>query len=482
MPGVTGREVTAAYGRTNTWGTADAVTQQILLQSLDGFDAEPVFIDDDSFSQTWRGPSEISDTTPRSQELTMQARYEDMDVWYAAGVGWSSHPIVAEIFAAPGDYVKGQSGDIGPVNTLASAYGVTSVALAEVGTASQGYMMQTATTAGAPTATNITALSNAVTTLANANNTLVKHNADATTKQPIAWTHQINMAPDLTHVLTLAANVDVPGVGLADNAQDTARYILQVTSLKVRGWMLRIGENGVLQASFPVVGNDADYIPANKAINTTLGDDNYNPLNRSTIKAASPARLGNRLLRKNMKFRMKPQTASGALGTEDEMTGVYGPVREISFDFTRPLAEDDYAVGQSFVIEPDDDGFAELPVEITFGRMHAKSANSMQRGLLTNAVFKADAVWTGPLINSTTPRKFTIGIPALQIIGWRAPITGQQQVRPIAMFKMRKSDVDLSSVDGFAKYEADTPARFLLTNANKDRLSSTANYFKVFND
>ena len=481
MPGVTGREVTAAYGRTSTWGSPSSVTQQILLQSLDGFDVEPVFIDDDSFSQTWRGPSEISDTTPRSQELAMQARFEDMDVWYAAGVGASSAPIEATLF---NDYAAlstatGSTATAASVNTYAYRHGISSINVLNAANAARDYVNATNTAArAAASPAQLTAHANALNTIGRVNSILVYSNSSvsapsiSSTVQPLAWRHQINMAPDLSHIMTLAANVDVPKIGATEG--DSA-YILQISALKLRGWMLRIGENGVIQASFPVIGNRADYPSA------TVTKSKDFPIDRAQIKNAPAARLGNRLLRKHMRFRMKGQT-DAALAETDELTTVNGPVREISFDFTRPLAEDDFAVGSDYLIEPDDDGFAELPVEITFGRMHAKTANSLYTAMLANGVFKADAQWTGPLVNSTVRREMLITIPALQIVGWRAPITGQQQVRPIGMFKMRKSDVPLAEVPGFTKHDPDSPARIVLINGNHNHLSSTSNIFRVHDD
>ena len=92
MPGVSGRQIIVAYGLTNTWGVPVAVTQQILLQSLDNFDVEPMFVEDNSFAQNWRAPDEIGDTGARTQDLQIQARFEQLDIWYAAGFGRASVP------------------------------------------------------------------------------------------------------------------------------------------------------------------------------------------------------------------------------------------------------------------------------------------------------------------------------------------------------------------------------------------------------
>lgn len=359
MAGVTGREVKAAYARCNTWGTPASVTRQLLISSSDGLDNEVGLIDEDAFSQDFLGEAEVGDSVPRTPELAMQARFEDVDTWVAAACGSAASPSVVSSVAA---------------NSL------------------------------------------------------------------VAYSHTITLAKELTHFFTGAIMMG-----------DPTQYVLEVPSFKIRGFSLRTGDNGRMQFGFPIVGNKATYT-SSVNINSTVG-------------GARAASLGNRLLRKNGRIRMNVQSG-GALGTSDEIAGNTG-LRDLALTYTRPMAQDDIVFGGDSIIEPDDDGFAEFMLEVTFPRMNTVSANSLAVGLQAGRIFKGDLRFLGPYINSTTQREFLLEMPALQLATFRAPITGHNQVRPTAQFRLKAASAAPTGMSGLTN-----PFRIQIVNANSANLLS----------
>lgn len=246
----------------------------------------------------------------------------------------------------------------------------------------------------------------------------------------VAYQHVVALAPSITKFLTLAV--------------DEKQQVLEVPTLKVRGFSLKVGDNGRMSISFPVVGNKPVY---NSTTNTN-----------STVGGAAVAPMAHRVYRSQGVFRLNLQ-AAGTLGTADAVQ-----VRDLSTGVSVPLTTDDYVTGSDGIIEPDVDGFAELPVELTFPRMNTVSANSLARALAIGGIFKADLTFTGAYINSATPRSIKLEWPALQITGYRAPVTGHNQVRPVGTFKAKMAT---NTPSGFTFVN---PVRLTITNASSSTL------------
>ena len=257
---------------------------------------------------------------------------------------------------------------------------------------------------------------------------------------------------------TLPTGASVPSGGSGTGLTITAKFGNRVTAIKVTNNGSGYTSAPTATISSPVGGGTL------ATVSVSFTKDVVN--DKARINAATEARLGNRMLRKNMRFRMNELHAA-ALSSENELTGIDQPLKEVSFDFTRPLASDDYVVGQDYIIEPDDDGFAEFPVSATFARMNVRTANSLRAHLEIGGVYKADCRWLGPYVNSETKREMLIKMPSLQIMSWKAPITGHQQVRPSAEFKMRQADVPIGDIAGF---DSTLPAEITLINARGTRL------------
>ncbi len=128
MAGVNGRDVRVAFATAATWGTAASVTKQINLKSLEGFDAKPGIVTDESFNQTFVGQGEVGDYAPSTPELRMDLRYDGAGpVLIAAACGSSSAPTVVSSQAASSlvayQHVITQAGDLTKFFTFAADVG-----------------------------------------------------------------------------------------------------------------------------------------------------------------------------------------------------------------------------------------------------------------------------------------------------------------------------------------------------------------------
>lgn len=356
MAGLNGRDVRVAFARTNTWGTPASVTKQINLRTLDGFDAKPGIVTDESFNQAFIGQGEVGDYAASTPELQLDLRYD--------GAG----PIL--IAAAMG--------------SAAAPATISSVA------------------------------------------------ADSL----VAYSHALTLASDLTKFFTFA--VDMGGVGPGTH------YVLEIPSAKPHGFTLSVGDNGKMMLATQTTGAKTVYT---SAVNTN-----------STVNAAAVDPLANRVFRKQGVFRMNLQSA-GSLAAGDAQN-----VREVNFTYNRPVADADLVFGQDYIIEADDDGFAEMTAELVFPRMTSANANSLVVAWPNGTHLKFDFDFLGNYINSTTRYEFKLEAPAAQITEWAAPVTGHQVVRPTAKVALRKAT---SSPSGMAFVN---PFRITVVNMNSANL------------
>ena len=215
------------------------------------------------------------------------------------------------------------------------------------------------------------------------------------------------------HVIDLAANIDGLGLTLA---QDKVQFVDELTSAKVKGFSMQVGDGGVMDKSFMVIGSKMTHI---SSTNT-----------RSTVNGAVYPTLDNRVFRKHGVFRMNRQSA-GALGSSDVIT-----IENFSFSFERPQ-DAPHVFGQDFITEPADQGFPTVKVTVTFPRMNTVSANSMYQALRDDATFKADMIYSGAYINSTDQYQEKYQFPSLELDEWSAPTSGSNQVKPQATFSAK---------------------------------------------
>lgn len=249
----------------------------------------------------------------------------------------------------------------------------------------------------------------------------------------VAYSHVVNLAPEVWPMFTLAV--------------DNSQYVTEVPSFKVRGFTIRNGDNGSMEVSFQTVGNKANY---DSTTNTN-----------STVGAALANSFANRVLRKNGTFRMNVQSAGALAGANANSL-----VKEVAIGVSRPLADSDHCFGNDDVAEPEDDGFAEFTLELTYARMNTVSANSLATALKVGRVFKADMDFLGPYINSATQREIKFEWPCLQLApgGFKAQPVEHSQVKPTATFV---ACMAASSPTGMAFVN---PLRMTIVNMNSQNL------------
>ena len=215
------------------------------------------------------------------------------------------------------------------------------------------------------------------------------------------------------HVFDMAANIDGLGVTLAMNKQ---RYIEEVTSAKVHGFEWEDGDGGVMRETFMLTGT---------------GTTNISSVNiAATVTGATYPSLSNRITRAQGVFRMNATGGSG-LGASDAVQA-----EKIKLTFNRPQ-DAPHAYGSAVIIEPADNGFPVLEIEVNYPRMNTPTANSLFAGLREATAFKADWTFSGAFINSTDRYTVLFQFPYLQLKDFEAPTAGANQIKPKAMFAAR---------------------------------------------
>lgn len=253
----------------------------------------------------------------------------------------------------------------------------------------------------------------------------------------VAYEHVLTLATDLTKYFTFAA--DVGGSGAIGT-----QYVLEVPTAKPVGFTITVGDNGKMQIAYPLVGAKTNY-------------DSTTNVN-STVGAAATDPLSNRVFRRHGVFRMNLQSGNtlAAANAQD--------VREVNITYKRPVADGDYVFGQNYIVEPDDDGFAEFTAELVFPRMTTPNTNSLVAIWPAGTKLKMDLTFSGNYINSTTKYGLLIQAPAMEILEWTTPISGHNLLRPTARAALRMAT---SSPSGMAFVN---PMRIVVTNMNSANL------------
>jgi hypothetical protein len=230
------------------------------------------------------------------------------------------------------------------------------------------------------------------------------------------------------HILDLSPKVDGLGITLAFRRGDF--YTEELTSAKVYGLSETFGNGGVVSQSFRLMGSK----PTNQSsINTN-----------STVGGASYPDFGNRIFRKHGTFRMN-LASGGSLTAADAIA-----LESFAPEFSRPQ-DAPFVTGQDFVYEPGDNGFPELSVRVTFPRMTTVTANSMYRFLTAGTALKADMTYTGANVNSVTTYSKTYQMPNVELQEWSAPLTGANQVKPVATLRLKEAAAAPTGMTGVTR-------------------------------
>jgi hypothetical protein len=213
------------------------------------------------------------------------------------------------------------------------------------------------------------------------------------------------------HVIDLAKSIE--GLG-ATFAADKVLFVDELTSAAVYGFMEQVGDGGVMDKSYKILGSKPTNI---SSVNT-----------RSIVNSASFPSLGNRVFRNQGTFRMNAQGGS-SLGAGDAQQ-----IESFEFTFERPQDASN-VFGQDYIIAPADNGFPTISFKVVYPRMTAASASSLYAALRSNTVFKADMTFLGTFINSTDQYKRLYQFPHVELDETNGfDVTGATQVKPEATF------------------------------------------------
>lgn len=219
------------------------------------------------------------------------------------------------------------------------------------------------------------------------------------------------------HVFDLADAID--GLG-ATFAIDKQLYVDELTSAKITGFSLTQGSMGEMTQTFTVIGSRP----------TNLSSVNV----AATVAGATFPALSNRIIQQQGVLRINTASA-GALGSTNAVAA-----ESIKMTFSR-TEDAPHIYGQNYIAEPADQGFPAITLEVTYPRMNTVSANSLYTALQSSTGFKADWIFTGPLINSTDAwtKKYQFPYLQLDVDGFKADTVGANQVKPMAKFQARLS-------------------------------------------
>lgn len=217
------------------------------------------------------------------------------------------------------------------------------------------------------------------------------------------------------HIIDLAPSID--GLGITW-AIDKVSFVDENTSAKVYGMSFGLGDSGVFDESFKLLGTQMTNI---SSVNT-----------RSTVNGATFKALDNRVFQKQTTFRINAQSA-GSLVAGDEVK-----IEALEWSFERPQ-DAPHVTNQDYIFEPGDNGHPMVKITTTYPRMNTVSANSLYQALRDDTAFKADITALGALINSTDRYTLRFQFPHLELDEWSAPVTGPNQVKPRATWTAKQA-------------------------------------------
>jgi hypothetical protein len=223
--------------------------------------------------------------------------------------------------------------------------------------------------------------------------------------QTTSWQHIMDLAPSIDGLVITAA-------------VDMGLFVNELTSGKVHGFSWQVGDNGVMDEEFQILGSTA----------TNISSTNIN----STVYAAAFPALNDRVFQKQGTFRMNVQSA-GSLTSTNKVDA-----EQIQFEFQRPQ-DAPHVFAQDYVYEPADNGFPEVTLTVNYPRMNTVSANSLYQALRSDTTFKADWTFLGAYINSTDQYKQLFQFPCLELDEWSVKLQGPNQLKPVAKFTAKQA-------------------------------------------
>lgn len=213
-------------------------------------------------------------------------------------------------------------------------------------------------------------------------------------------------APSRVGVTTAYTNTFEPATNktgrYATIVRDKVQYISEVPGAKFTGFEITAGENGRMEIGWKVIG---DLEKNDSVINTA-----------TQISALTFPTLGLRAFFDDCVFRMNAQ-AGGALGASDALK-----VTALKVSFTQPL-DMKFVGGQLSIIEPEENGFPDTSIEVTFARFDSVS-DDFFAAHKAGTLYKGDITFTGQAIDATSNYGVLLQFPNLDVQSFEAKIPG----------------------------------------------------------
>lgn len=195
----------------------------------------------------------------------------------------------------------------------------------------------------------------------------------------------------------------------ASIVRDKVQDISEVPGAIFTGFELRVADGGRMEIDWQFTGNTEK---TDSAINTS-----------TQITALTFPTKGLRAFWKDAVVRLNSQSG-GALGASDAVK-----VTSMKVKFSQPI-DVKFVGGQATIIQPADNGFPDISVELTFARYDATS-KAFFASHRDGSVYKGDITFTGPaLIGTTTNYGLKLEFPNLCVPAFAAPLPGTQQGEP----------------------------------------------------
>lgn len=204
-------------------------------------------------------------------------------------------------------------------------------------------------------------------------------------------------APNRIAVTTAYTNTFEPATNktgrYATIVRDKVQYVSEVSGAKFSGFEITVGENGRMHVDWKALGNTE--------ISTST-------INTSTqINALTFPTLGLRAFFDDCTIRLNVQSA-GALGGSDAMK-----FTAMKVTFAQPL-DTKWVGGQLTIVEPEENGFPDVTIELTFARFDATSL-AFFGAHRDGTLYKGDITFTGAAIDATSFYGLLLQFPNLDV-------------------------------------------------------------------
>ena len=190
--------------------------------------------------------------------------------------------------------------------------------------------------------------------------------------------------------------------------RDKSLMFSEIPGVVLNGFEIRSGEMGRIEIDWLGLG---DLEKSDSVINTS-----------TQINALTFPTLGSRFFMKDLIVRLNSQSG-GALGSGDAVK-----VTAFRLRYEQPM-DVKFVGGSPSMIQPLDNGFPSISLELTFARYDAAS-HAFFAAHRDGTRYKGDLIFTGPAIDATSSYGLKFELPHLAVMAYDAAFPGQQQAEP----------------------------------------------------